>query len=99
VEDHPADRDLGLERVEQVPGDGLALAVGVRGEQDLVDRLQGVLELGDLALLLGRDDVEGGELVVDVRRPGAPRTRPCTWRDVRGTARQVADVPDEASTT
>ncbi len=79
VEDHPAHRDLRLERLQQVPGDGLALAVGVGGEQELVDRLQRVLELGDLALLLRRDDVERGELVVDVDARAGPTTRPCTW--------------------
>ena len=42
-------------------------------------RLQRVLELGDLALLLRGDDVERGELVVDVHARAAPRTRPCTW--------------------
>ena len=70
---------LGLERVEQVPGDGLALAVGVGGEQQLVDRLQRVLELGDLALLLRRDDVERLRSRCRRRRRGAPTTRPCTW--------------------
>jgi hypothetical protein len=32
VEDHPADRHLRLQLLEQVPGDRLALAVLVRGE-------------------------------------------------------------------
>ena len=40
VEDHPLDRHLGLERLDQVPGDGLALAVLIRGEQELVDVLE-----------------------------------------------------------
>ena len=40
VEDHPADRHLGLEHLEQVPRDGLALAVLIGGEQEFV----GVLE-------------------------------------------------------
>ena len=34
VEDHPLDRDLGLERLDQVPGDRLALAVLICGEVD-----------------------------------------------------------------
>jgi hypothetical protein len=46
VEDHPLDRDLGLERLEQVPGDGLALAVLIGGEEELVGVLEQVLELG-----------------------------------------------------
>ena len=94
VEDHPADRHLGLERVEQVPGDGLALAVGVRGEQQLVDALERVAQLGDLALLLRRHDVERLELVVDVHAEPGPRLALVLGRDVRGAARQVADVAD-----
>ena len=42
VEDHPLDRDalLGLQLVEQVPGDRLALAVLIGGEEELVGVLQ-----------------------------------------------------------
>ena len=87
MEHHPADGHLGLERVEQVPGDGLALAVGVGGEQHLVDRLQRVLELGDLPLLLRRDDVEGGEGVVDVDAEARPRLALVLGRDVGGAPR------------
>ena len=57
-------------------------------------RLQRVLELGDLALLLRRDDVERGELVVDVHAEARPRLALVLGRDVGGAARQVADVPD-----
>ena len=66
VEDHPADRDLGLEHLEQVPGDGLALAVLVGREEELVRVLERPLELGDLLLLVGVDDVVGLEVVVHV---------------------------------
>jgi hypothetical protein len=52
VEDHPADRDLRVERLEQVPGDGLALAVLIGGEEELVRVLEQRLELGDLLLLV-----------------------------------------------
>ena len=40
VEDHAPHRDLGLEHLEQVPGDGLALAVLVSGQEELVRVLQ-----------------------------------------------------------
>ena len=53
VEDHPLDRHLGLERLDQVPGDGLALAVLIRGEAELVDLLDQLLQLGDLLLAVG----------------------------------------------
>ena len=79
VEDHPADRDLRLERLEQVPGDRLALAVGVGGEVELVGVLEQALELGDLGLLVRADDVERLEVVVDVDAEPRPRLDPCTW--------------------
>src|SRR5699024_10360079 len=40
VEDHPPDRDLRLERLEEVPGDGLALSVLIGGEVEGVDVLE-----------------------------------------------------------
>ena len=66
VEDHPLDRDLGLEHLEQVPRDGLALAVLIGGEVELVGVLEQPLELGDLLLLVRVDDVVRLEAVVDV---------------------------------
>ncbi len=51
--------DLGLEHLEQVPGDRLALAVLICGEQDLVGVPEGALELGDGLRLAVVDDVVG----------------------------------------
>ena len=73
VEHHPLDRHLGLEHLEQVPGDGLALAVLIGGEEELVGVLEEPLELGDLLLLVGVDDVVGLEAVVDVDAEPAER--------------------------
>ena len=73
VEDHPAHRHARLQRLQQMPGDGLALAVLIRREVELAGVLQQRLELGDLSLLVSRDDVERLEAVVDVdaeARPG-----------------------------
>ena len=53
VEHHPLDRHARLERLQQVPGDGLALAVAVRGQVELVDVLEQLLQLGDGAFLSG----------------------------------------------
>ena len=64
---------LRLERLQQVPGDGLALAVTVRRQVELVDVLEQRLELGDRALLLRADDVERLEVVVDVDAEARPR--------------------------
>ncbi len=92
VEHHPLDRDAGLEGFEQVPGDGLALAVAVRGQVQLVDVLEQVLQLGDGALLLRADDVERLEVVVDVHPEAGPRLGLVLGGHVSGVARQVADV-------
>ena len=54
----------------------------------------GVAQLGDLALLLRRDDVERGELVVDVHPEPRPRLALVLGRHVGRAARQVPDVPD-----
>ena len=72
VEDHPLDRDLGLEHLLQVPRDGLALAVTVRREVELVGLLEQGLQLGDGGALAGGGDVVGLELVVHVDAEAGP---------------------------
>ncbi len=94
VEDHPADRHLGLELVEEVPGDGLALAVLVGGEEELGGVLEQPLELGHVRLLVAGHHVVGGEVVVDVHAEPRPRLALDLGRDVGGALREVADVPD-----
>jgi hypothetical protein len=73
VENHPLDRDARLERLQQMPGDGLALSVTVSGQIELVDVLEQVLQLGDGALLIGTDDVERLEVGIDVDAKARPR--------------------------
>ena len=70
---------FGLQRLDQVPRDGLALAVLIRREVELVGVLDQRLELADLLLAVGADDVERLEVVVDVDAEAAPTARPCTW--------------------
>lgn len=73
MEDHPLDRDVRLEGFQQVPGDGLALAVTIGGQIEFVDVLEEALELADGALLLRADDVERLEVGVDVDSEPGPR--------------------------
>ena len=74
VEDHAPDGHLGLEHLDEVPGDRLALAILVRREQELVGGLELAAEVADDALLPGIDDVEGLEVVLDVdSEPGPAR--------------------------
>ena len=93
VEHHPADRDARLQRLQQVPGDGLALAVTVGGEIELVDVLEQALEFGDDGLLVGADHIERFEVVVDVDTGAGPLLRLVLGRDVGSALGQVADVP------
>ena len=75
VEDHPAGRDLRLELLQQVPGDGLALAVLISGQVELVGVLEEPLELGDLRLLVAGDDVERPRSRCRRRRRAGPTAR------------------------
>ncbi len=94
VEDHPLGRHLRLELFLQVPGDGLALAVLVSGEVELVGVLEQRLELGDLLLLVGRHDVERLEVVVDVDAEPRPGLRAVLLGDFRRLVGHVTDVAD-----
>ncbi len=80
VEDHPLDRHPGLQLLQQVPGDGLALTVLVGGEQQLVGVAQGRLEPAEHVLLLVVDHIGGLEAVLHV--------------DAEPLGLQVADVAD-----
>jgi hypothetical protein len=94
VEDHPAVRHLGLELLQQVPGDGLALAVFIGGEQEFVGVLEQALELGDLLALVAVHDEQRLEVVVDVDAEPGPRLAPVLGRDLGRAVRHVADVAD-----
>ena len=94
VEHHAAHRDLRVEHLVQVPCDGLALAVLVRGQVELVGAGQQVLELLDLLLLRGVDDVQRLEVVVDVDTETGPRLLLEPGRDLGGLVGQVTDVAD-----
>ena len=93
VEDHPAHGHLRLQDLEQVPGDRLALAVFVRREQQLVGALERPLQLRHLGLLVGIDEVQRLEVVLD-RDAHRPVLRSHLLRDVRRTVRKVADMAD-----
>jgi len=93
VEDHPAHRHRRLEDLQEVPRDGLALAVLVGGEEQLVRALEGTLELGNLLLLVGVHHVVGLEVGVDVDGESAEAALLLRDRQVRG-GREVTDVPD-----
>ena len=95
VEHHPLDLDvLGLEHLEEVPGDALAFAVLVRRQVESVDLLDQVAQHLHLLLLLRGNDVESLEVVIDVDAKARPLLLLVGLRHVGGVARQVAHVPD-----
>ncbi len=94
VEHHAVHGHLGLEHLAQVPGDGLALAVLVSGQIELVGVLEQLPQLVDLRPLVGVDDVQRFELVLDVHSETRPRRPLVLLGDVVGLLRQVADVTD-----
>ena len=85
------DGHLGLEHLQQVPRDGLALAVPIRGEVEGVRVLELALELGDLLLLVRVHHVVRVELVLHVHRELAVRAL-LHVRGQLGGLRQVTDV-------
>lgn len=93
VEDHPVDRDLGLENFLEMPRDGFALAVLIGGEEEFVGVGQQLFELSDLGLLVGVDDVDRLEVVFDVHTEAA-HLAGVLLGHLGGAVREVADVPD-----
>ena len=76
VELDPADGDLGLEDLAQVPGDRLAFAVGVGRQQHFGGVLERRLQILDILLLVVRDDVVRREVAFEVHAKPAPRACP-----------------------
>ncbi len=94
VKNHAPDGDARIERFQDVPADGLALAILVGGEDELVGALERGLQLGDDLLLVGRHDVAGVEVVVGVDAGQAAVRLLLVVGDLFLAARKVADVPD-----
>ena len=74
VEDHALDRHrVGrVEHLEQVPRDGLAFAILIRCEIELRGALHQLLQVADAIALVGADDVERLEVVVDLDAEDLP---------------------------
>jgi hypothetical protein len=92
VEHHALDGNLGLQHLKQVPRDGLAFAVFIGCEVELVGFFEGPLEFGDRFLLAVRHHVVGLEAVLDVDGELAEAALFELGRQVLGVD-QVADVP------
>jgi hypothetical protein len=67
VEDHALETGfIAADHLAQVPGDGLSLAIEIRGEIDGVGRLGELTQLGDDLLLAGQDLVVGRPILLGV---------------------------------
>ena len=93
MEDHALYRHLRLQLVEEVPGDGLTLAVLISGEIELVGALERALQIGDRLLLLVGHNVVGKETVFYVDGELSEGTLLELWRQVFRLD-QVSDVAD-----
>jgi hypothetical protein len=96
VEHHASGRHRGLEHLGQVPGDGLALAVLVGGEIELVGLLERGPQAFDHVTPGGRDHVGGLEPVVDVHRQALGLEVP-DGADRRLDHEAVAQVPGDGA--
>jgi hypothetical protein len=94
VENQPHDGDVGLQYLDQMPGDGLALAVFVSCEVELRRLLELLFEGRDLLLLVGGDHVERLEVVVDVDAEARPLLALVLLGNLGRGRGQVADVAD-----
>ena len=92
-ERHPPHGHFGLENLEEVPGDGLALAVVICCQVELFSALEGLAELGDRLLLIGIDDVIGLEAVFDVDRELPVGALLLRGRQLGGLS-QITDMAD-----
>ena len=92
MKDDAPHRNLRLEDLRQVPADRLAFAVRVGREQQLGGLLDGGLQMRDLLPLVGRDDVVGREVLVDIDPETAPFLVLDFLRHLGGRLRKIADV-------
>jgi len=94
VEDHPLGRYPRLEFLHQVPGNGLALAVLISGEQEFVSVLEQLLELCDLLPFVGIHDIKRLEVMVDIDAQASPRFASIFCRNLSSLIRHITNMAD-----
>ena len=95
VEHHAANGHLRLEHLEEVPRNGLTLAVLIGCEEEFVGFLEEFLEFGDLFLLVRVHHVIGRKTLVDVDGEAAERPLFHVFGQLGGL-REVANVADRS---
>ena len=93
MKNHSLNRNLGLQHLHQVPGNGLTLAVFIGSEIELVCVFQGGLQVANGFALAGRNGIHRLEVVFDVYRELANRGLLELRRHVFGVD-QITDVPN-----
>ena len=88
------DRHLRLEHLAKMPTDGLALAVFVRRQIEVLGLLQGGLQFLHLLGLLGRNDVDRLKSMIDVHAQVGPIFLLQLHRHFLGPIGQIADMTD-----
>ena len=94
MEDDAADGHLRLQQFEEMPTDGLSLAVRIRREENFRRVLKSCLHVTDRAPAVRRDDVIRLEIVINVHRHRTPFLAFDRFRHLAGVVRKVANVAD-----
>src|SRR5271165_4957960 len=94
MEHHSPGWHPGLQHLQQVPCDRLALAILIGGEEELVGVLEQFLELGDLLLLIRVDHVERLKVMVYIHPEASPRLAAVLRRDLSRLIRHVTYMAD-----
>ena len=94
VEDHAMHRDLGLQNLLQMPGDGFPFPVFVGGQVEGLGLLEQFLQLFDLLAFVGGDHINGLEVLLDVHAQVRPRLFPVSLGQLAFVLGQIADVSD-----
>src|SRR5262245_35524506 len=87
-------RYFGLQELDEVPGNGLALAVFVGGQEEFIRLGKDLLELADFLLLVRGDHVQRLEVVIHIDAQSRPRLLLEVGRNLSGAVGEVADVTD-----
>ncbi len=94
VEDEATRGRLGLQNFDQVPGDGLALTIFIRRQQELAGAPEFASQFSHDAFLVSGDYVNGLKAFVHVHSKGRPVLALELLGNFGGAGRQIANVTD-----
>ena len=94
MENHPLDRYLGIEHLNEMPCDRLALSIFISRQIQLVAVLDQLLQKPNVRPLVGVLHIQRFEPVINIDPGARPRLVLVGLRHLRGIARKVANVTD-----